>query len=431
MTRWIAALLLVSGVRGTAASPDEARSLAWLKAQLTPNALVTAPDPQRRGLVLSYAPGSKPPNPLHRRAFTYDQALAAIAFSTVDDFASAARVLGALGRAQRPDGSFWFSYNVENSWPDEGDHDMAIVRSGAIAWAGYAFAFYLERQPDGADPRRQREREALLEKAKKSAEYLLSLRVTDPQHLARGLIRGGRATVTVVTDAAGKVDERYEDKPIAWVSTEHNIGTFFFLSALGRVTGDARYTGAAAEIRQRLVPALWQEDLGQFAQGVLADGHVDRALALDCASWGALYLIATGDRTRAVKALATADRVYRSLDGKIAGHRPYHDRPIYLDPRVSAVLLPGKPNIQWQQLPFVWSEGSLGVALAQARLGNTARARQITGEMLKLRQGDGIRLGSRALPYEMEDAASVAGTAWHALVEAALRDPRAAGVWSR
>ena len=439
-SRWAATIVLGAVLvpcpalaAGARPSAEEARSLAWLRAQITPNALVSAPDPQRRGLVLSYAPVAGPPGPLHRRAFTYDQALAAIAFASVGDFATSSRVLAALARVQRKDGSFWFAYNVENTWPEDGDHDMAIVRSGAMAWAGYAFAFYLERSPaPGDDPRRKREREAFTEAARRAADYLLGLRVREPEALAHGLVRGGQAAVTLGTDAAGKTAvESYDDSPIRWVSTEHNLGTFFFLSALGRVTGDASYRTAAGQIGRRVLAALWQEDLGQFAQGVLADGKIDRARALDCASWGALFLLAMGERARAERALATAERIYPAHDGPIAGHRPYHDRLVYLDARTSGLFFPGRPPLRWEAVPIVWSEGSLGVALAQARLGHLARARRIASEMLKLRQGDGIRLASRKLPYEMDDSASIAGTAWQVLVERALLEPRAPGLWSR
>lgn len=165
---WAASLALALSLP---ASADSATSLGWLRAQMTPNTLVPTPDPQRRGLVLSYAPGRKTPGPLHRRASTYDQALAAIAFVTTGDHASASRALAALARVQRKDGGFWFSYNVENTWPEDADHEMAIVRSGATAWAGYAFAFYLETRPTAEDARAQRERASFLEAARRTADF--------------------------------------------------------------------------------------------------------------------------------------------------------------------------------------------------------------------------------------------------------------------
>ena len=412
-----------------AAQPANA-SLAWLRAQLTPNAAVPVPDPPRRGLILSYAPGAGAPGLLHRRSFTYDAALGAIAFTTAGDWGSASRLLQALARVQRPDGTFWFSYRTDVAWPTELDHDMGIVRSGATAWAGYAFAFYLERRPP-ADPRLERERGLFLGIARRVADALLGDRVAEPGP-ARGLVRGGRALIRLVPDPQGPgIREVYEDRPVGWVSTEHNLATHFLLTALHRLTGEAQYGVAARGIQEGLQAGLWQEDLGQFAQGVLADGQLDRQLALDCASWGALFLWAIGDRDRAIRAATVADRVYRSADAGATGHRPYDGAPLYEDPDVQRRLLPAAPEARWQDLPFVWTEGSLGVALALARLGRGERAREIVREVLKLRHGGGIRLASRELPHQFAAWPSVAGTAWHVIVDVALRSPATPGLWTR
>jgi hypothetical protein len=126
-----------------------------------------------------------------------------------------------------------------------------------------------------------------------------------------------------------------------------------------------------------------------------------------------------------------ADGLYRSRDAGVAGHRPYDDVPLYEDRDVQRRLLPEAPDARWRDLPFVWSEGSLGVALALTRLGRPARAREIVGEMLKLRDGSGIRLASRELPHQFVASPSVAGTAWHVIVDAALHAPGTPGLWSR
>jgi hypothetical protein len=407
------------------------RSLAWLRGQIVPNDFVPAPDPQRRGLILSYAPAGERAAPLHRKAFVYDAGLAAIALTLGGDPAGASRILQALVRVQRQDGSFWFSYNVDNRWPDEADHDMALVRAGATAWAGYALGVYLERRPEPEDARGRRERALLLAAARRAGEFVLGLRAAEPT-LARGLVRGGRALIRLTLEPDGRtVREVYEDRPLLWASTEHNVSSYFLLTSLARLTGEARYAAAAREIRERLLGSLWQEDLGQFAQGVLEDGRLDRTRALDCASWGALFLLAAGETEKAGRAARAADAVYRSVDRGIAGHRPYHDKPIYEDPRVQRLLLPDAPDALWKDLGFVWGEGSLGIALALGRLGEPGRARAIVGEVLKLRAGDGLRLASRELPYEFTAAPSVATTAWHVIVEASLRDDRTPGVWSR
>jgi hypothetical protein len=417
-------------------APEAERSLAWLRGQLVPNAALAAPDPQRRGLVLSYAPGAGgrpgPPGPLFRKSFVYDAAVAAIAFTAAGDGERAVRLLQALTRVQRPDGSFWFAYAVDTRWPDEADHDMAIVRAGATAWAGYALTFYLEHGPPPDDARAHRERARVLAAARRVAAALLALRVDDEPAIARGLVRGGRAVVRLSADADGRgVHEVYEDRPVHWVSTEHNLAAYFLFAALARLTVEPRYADAAREIRERLLGALWQDDLGQFAQGILEDGRLDRTLALDAASWGALFCLAAGDRVRAARAVETADRLYRAVHDGVTGHRPYHDKPVYDDRAAQRVLLPEAPDARWRDLPVVWAEGSLGVALARLRLGDAARAREIVSEVEKLREGEGLRLASRDLPYELAGVPSVAATAWHVLVEAALRAPTRPGVWSR
>jgi hypothetical protein len=432
----LAVLTMLLGLPGVVAAQPTAeaeRSLAWLRGQLVPNAALPTPDPQRRGLVQSYAMGAGGrPGPLFRKSFAYDTALAAIAFTTAGDGERAVRLLQALTRIQRADGSFWFAYAVDTRWPDEADHDMAIVRAGATAWAGYALTFYLEHAPPPQDARAHRERARLLTAARQVGAALLALRVGDEPAAARGLVRGGRALVRLVAEPSGRaVQEVYEDRPVRWVSTEHNVSAYFLFGALARLTAEPGYAEAARAIRERLLGVLWQDDLGQFAQGILEDGRLDRTLALDAASWGALFCLAAGEPGRAARAVETADRRYRAVHDGVAGHRPYHGKPVYDDPAVQRALLPDAPDARWRDLPIVWAEGSLGVALARLRLGEAVRAREIVREVLRLREGDGLRLASRDLPYELAGAPGVAATAWHVLVESALHAPTSPGVWSR
>jgi hypothetical protein len=423
-------VLLAAPPAARAASEEAERSLAWLRGQLVPNAHVTVPDPNRRGLILSYAPGAGRPGPLHRKSFVYDAGLSATAFALAGDPAAAARLLQALGRVQRPDGSFWFAYNADDGWPAEDDHDMAVVRAGATAWAGHGFVAYLEAHAGDGGPRARRERALLLATARRIGDFLLGLQVAEPG-AGRGLLRGGRGRVALAAAPDGRgVSEIYEDRPIRWVSTEHNISSFFFLGGLARLTGEPRYATAAQAIRDGLLGTLWQDDLGQFAQGVEESGRLDRTLALDCASWGALFLLAAGEPARAARAVETAERVYRVVDRGVAGHRPYHDKLVY-EPAVGRVLLPEAPEARWRDLDVVWTEGSLGVALARLRLGDAARAREIVASVLRLREGDGIRLASRDVPFELAGRPSAAATAWHVLVELSLRAPAGPGLWSR
>src|SRR5438093_3102079 len=157
----------------------------WLQTQVTPNTVVPDPDPSRRRLLISYdVPPAKSLTGFHR-SFTYDDALAAISFVIAGEMDSAALTLDALARLVRPDGSLWFSYSTANSWPDEAEHDSAIIRAGSIGWAGYAFTFYLAHASPCApqDAGCARERAFFQATAVRLADYLLSLEAARPEHI--------------------------------------------------------------------------------------------------------------------------------------------------------------------------------------------------------------------------------------------------------
>src|ERR1700680_4932372 len=213
----------------------------WLQAQITPNDLVPAPEPSRRGLLLSYAlPREKFPQIFHRSAI-YDDALAALAFLTAGDRERAASTLDALARLVRPDGSLWFSYNTADDWPSEANHDTALVRTGAVAWVGYAFTFYLKHSPPcNGDRGCARERAFFLATAVRLAKYLLTLQVNHQTDARDGVLRLGYGTINLAYSLKeNNVVERYLDEPAKGISTENNISSWFFLRQLAELTGEA------------------------------------------------------------------------------------------------------------------------------------------------------------------------------------------------
>ena len=406
----------------------------WLQTQVTPNAMVPDPDPSRRRLLISYdVPPGKSPSGFHR-SFTYDDALAAIAFVISGDMNSAALTLDALARLVRTDGSLWFSYSTANSWPDENDHDSAMVRAGSIGWVGYALAFYLAHAPPCAagDAGCVRERTSLLAAAARMGNYLLSLEATEPDHPARGLLRQGYGTIRLsYRPEAHDVIEEYQDVPALGFSTENNISSWFFLRALGRLTGEARWVEAEGRIRSALMRVGWDSHISQFDEGFSPGGQRDAAKALDCASWGALFLLAAGEADKARQALSNIENYYGSRDGDAIGYRPYFDERIYPGFEVGKFYFPGDPRKQWRALPLVWSEGSLGVALAYLRTGQAERARQVIEGLRTLQvAGSGLRYASRSVPHQMSDAPSVAASTWLVFLSEALAgNPRAEQFW--
>jgi hypothetical protein len=395
----------------------------WLQRQIAPNPLVPDPDPSRRGLAISY--GLTPeefPQGFHRSA-VYDDALVALAFLILDDRDRAGYLLHALARLVRADGSLWFGYNTANDWPGEADHDSALVRAGAVSWVGYALAFYLAHQPPCAGDRGcERERSFFRKTAVRLGEYLLSLEVSDARDRRDGLLRLGFGRIELAYKAdINKVVEIYTEGPYPGISTENNISAWFFLRQLGAVTGEARWIRAAERVRTALLSSAWDASLDQFIAGFHPDGSPDATKALDCLSWGALFLTAAGDLDKARRSLAVVESRYSVRDGKSAGFRPYSDSPIYQDPEVGRFFFPDNPRREWLDLPLVWSEGTLGVALASLRLGRPDEARRFLDGLLPLQPGDrGLRYASRDLPFHMRSAPGAASAAWLILVGEAL-----------
>jgi hypothetical protein len=373
------------------------------------------------------------------RTFTYDQALAAITWLMSDHpdrIERARRLLAFLGSYQNWDspisgaenGSFGFSFNnVGRFFVPNGNrdsfYDMDYLRGGATGWAGYSFSFYQRLTTDLGF-------EAI---ARRTGDYLLTLQVMDPEDPRYGLLKGGYGAWNIET---WRFQEGYKE----WVSTEHHIDAYFFLRDLGRLTGDSRYQQAASLLLLR-IPRMWNERKGRLDQGIKQDCTFvpNEGDALDASSWGAMFWLAVGDLRRAERSLAFAEANYRSSVNvtleltptqtiQIEGYKPYAG---WSDAH----------KLDWSNIDMVWSEGSLGVAMANLKLGQALASRgderaqefmdkagHIVDEMIELQSLD--PLGGVVYSWydgaEIPDfprAPSVAGTAWLLMVIRALQDP--------
>jgi len=227
-----------------------------------------------------------------------------------------------------------------------------------------------------------------------------------------GLVKGGYN---------GVGSEGYTRPPgyekISWCSTEHNLDLFQALILAARVYRgrglDITCENLAWNIGKGIDQFLWDEVAGTFNQGWRPEG-LDRAKALDCCSWGALYLIKQARLSAESKQQSTADlylaRARRCLEyadnhfqtnwyyrtpegkeGKIKGYRPYDGE--VADVRYEEGPLTGK-MIDWSSLnDIVWSEGTLGVAKAWEELARETgdpnakkRMQAIYQEMLNLQR---------------------------------------------
>ncbi len=405
------------------------RAADWLLEQKAPNEIVPDPLPWRRNLVISYRiPEDDPAAPyLRGRAYIYDSALAAIAFTMTGRSREAEDILFALSRQMRDDGSLWFGINLHNEWPSEEEHDGATIRSGASAWAGYAATFYLRKrfaENSGFDIT-DRITGRILFFAERIAGYLLSLQITDPGDPRYGLVTGGMGTYTLGVNGEGEVVSIYSDTEIGWVSTEHNIDAYFLFKDLAELTGIEKYRRGARLVEEGLL-TLWDGDKSQLIQGVKEDGRRDTVLPLDTSSWGSMFFSGAGHIERADRALdVTAERFRVDSTGR---YRPYAEDELYQDDGVSRTYF-GDPDITWNEIDITWPEGALGVAAAMAKGDRIDHALQIIRSAAELSVDGGIRYASLEVPHQFSTYPSAASTGWMVIAVECLLDPLDGGLF--
>ena len=405
------------------------RTVGWLLEQKAPNAIVPEPLPWRRNLVISYRiPENDPAAPyLEGRAYIYDSALAAIAFTMTDRYREAEDVLFALSRQLRDDGSLWFGVNLHNDWPSEEGHGGATVRSGASAWAGYAATYYLRKRlaEDPGFDMTDRINGRILFFAEKTAGHLLALQITDSGDPRYGMVTGGMGTYTLEADESGEVVSIYGDTQIGWVSTEHNIDAYFLFKDLAELTGDERYRRGFRMVEEGLL-TLWDGDRSQLIQGIKKDGRRDTVLPLDTSSWGSMFFRAAGHTGLAHTALdVTVDRFRVDSTGR---YRPYAGDELYLDDGVSRAYF-GDPDITWNDIDITWPEGALGVAAALIKGDRIDHALEIIRSAAELSVDGGIRYASLEVPHQFSTYPSAASTGWMVIAVEGLLDPVDGGLF--
>ncbi len=406
-------------------------AIQWLKNQKVPNTIVPDPQPERRNLLLSY---EIPQNAsvykfLFGRSIIYDDALAVIAFTMKKDFKSASLVLQALKRLQRKDGGIWFGYNVNNDWPSELDYSGSTDRTGATAWVGYAAVFYLQQKMKEAPDTLTASKEAqgILRMSKSIADYLLTLQVRAENDLRYGLITGGRNSV-ILKFENNIVNEVFKEGSIDWISTEHNIDSFYFLRDLGKITKEEKYIRASTEIKSGLLK-IWSEKDKQYYRGIKPK-FIDTALALDCASWGAIFSISAEKIDYARESIEVIERLYSSFyitpDKMIInGYKPYAIKEIYeeTDKQVTPFYFPDDKSGTWKEQNGVWVEGSVGVAMAYLKIGERNKAKSILDQMILLQnERGGFAYFTKEIPHEFSTYPSVASTAWFVIVATVYAD---------
>lgn len=333
------ALAYVAPLRTPTGSVLGQGSLDWLAGQSDPAVTGILPVAGREGLLVSFnIPPGDPLAFLRGRSWTYDNAAAAAAFLTQGQVSRAKAVLEALNRLVAPDGSIGFSYQVDSFFYDP------RVRTGTAAWVGYVFALYQRRTGETA----------FQAAAERIAGCLKGFQA------GSGSLKGG--------------------PDVSWISTEHNIDAYFFFRELYRVTGNGSYLTTASRIKQSLLANHWVGGKNpHFLQGI-----GDPMPALDANSWGAIFLSAIGRSAQANQALQYVESNFKTTQTvtgstvKITGYAPDTARKA------------------------IWLEGTVGVAMAYQRQGNSRKADSILNNVAAL-QAVWERQGRwrGALPYAM------------------------------
>ncbi len=354
-------------------------------------------------------------DPTTGRVGPYDSALVALALVRAGERDRAGRVLRGLLALQTVDGGLPFSFTLP-----EPDPSRRYERSGTIAWVGYAAVEYVDADAGGDA------RDDALALAHRAAKYLLHRQVDRAGDPRDGLVLGGVGTLYYETASDG-VREGFVPGELTWASVEHNVDAYFFLRALARVTGERVYADGAERIAHALKTRGWSAAHGQLVQGFGPNGSDDTP-ALDCASWGAVFLATAGEAARAEAAMTVADGLYATHDAQshARGHRPYAQGPVIENVGLMLRYASQLPATHWERLEVVWPEGSAGVALAEWRGGHVERARAILDALEPLRADDGsLPTATIDVPFTLDTSPSIAGTAWVALVRFELDRPAA------
>ena len=253
---------------------------------------------------------------LSNYSWTYDNALAVLAFVADGDRAQARQLLDQLAALQEKDGSIDFAFDVQTGG------SSSIVRSGADAWVGLAAAAYRERFGE-------KDYDAMIGGI---VGYLMKLRN------AEDLVVGG--------------------PDVKWVSTQHNLLTAELLRELqaqggtfgGYGTEELAEAGASmsASIDKNLL-------VDEGDQTHFREGFEDDRIPIDVQALGAMYLQARGDkRAHQVgdfmlqKGFFIDTRRSKATTHEVSGLRPF------LDPEAPSVI---------------WTEGTFESHFALTRIG--------------------------------------------------------------
>jgi hypothetical protein len=332
-----------------------AKALAWMERQLGPRFQTRQKTTGR--LIDSYEDKK-------RVGWTYDAAVAAIAFAARGRTDLSRELLAGLAHLQNEDGSWEFAYDPDRALPINGERFL-----GTMAWVVMAANFFEWETGDHAfDPMAQ-----------------------------EGLRFINRF---VVRDPASSLDGGVSMGPVApqTYSTEHNVDAYSAFYWRGRLAGRADYLETAARLQAFITRELVSG--GDTAAAYFKVGSREATLYLDPQTWTTLALVSPTDSAGpSLSGLDLADRRLRVTNGRLG--------------EVADIV--GFRDAETAALTKVWSEGTEGMVAARLWLGQVDAARGYHQETSRMQTSSG------GIPYASENredwpsVPSAAGTAWYVL----------------
>lgn len=217
-------------------------------------------------------------------SYTYDQALALVLFAEAKEADLAKRVADALVTLENADGSWFDAYcGTNRDVLDRARH------TGNVAWASYALCRYVALAGGTG------------------AAYLNAARAAGDWLAAR---QSGNGGLTGGFDA--------NDSGLLWKSVEHNLDAWYALNSLAALTGQSKYRTAADQVKQWLLTEGWNAAEGRFNRG-----EKDPVPALDCQTWGAVWLLQQNDAAKADSAIEFAEKTLRRAQCNLTGFDLY------------------------------------------------------------------------------------------------------------
>jgi hypothetical protein len=350
----------------------------WLKRQQDSAKLDSG---EISGLVDSFEDFSGPNTPL-TDAYTYDQAIAAIAFLIKGDIPRAQKVLDVMKKLQAPDGSWVNSYYYGGLWGGE-----LRKHVGPATWIAIAIENYEKITGDTTTYHNV---------AIKALDWCLKYQRPN------GGVAGGETN--------WDVPNTWTNEP--WTSTEHNINLYPTLKYFASNTAEksAAYNTAADKVKGFLDNVVWDSTKNRFYGGFKNDTQLrDPFVPLDVNPWGVMALGLT-DGVRDYS--ASLDYVENAAGDPVTGQgtleNPRYVHTLTYNDAGDLMTLydfdwesdhsPGDPK--WGggfHDADIWFEGSAFMSCAYYMRGDIYKSNSILNEIIKKQGTSGASLGG--IPY--------------------------------